>query len=233
IYDDHDLGDNDCIPGPEIDKPAWKRPIWEQFRNNWVNPSYGGGDAQPGCWYTFKLGEVRFFMLDGRYYRDPKGKTMLGPVQKAWLKKALKKSDAVFNVLVSPVPFTSRIKPGSLDPWDGFPEEREEIFSFIEEQKVEGVFLVCADRHRTDLRTTDRPNGYTLYEFESSRLTNKHVHPVVETGGLVWGYNKKCSFGVIDFDTKADDPTATFRCIDIDGKEQHSYVLKRSALQSP
>jgi alkaline phosphatase D len=37
IWDDHDFGDNDCSGGPEIDVPAWKRPVWEVFRQNWVN----------------------------------------------------------------------------------------------------------------------------------------------------------------------------------------------------
>ena len=60
------------------------------FRNNWVNPAYGGGDANPGCYYDYYLGDVHFIMLDGRYYRDlkpPQGQipTMLGPVQRQWL----------------------------------------------------------------------------------------------------------------------------------------------------
>lgn len=229
IYDDHDFADNDCIPGPEIERPSWKRSVWNTFRQNWANPGYGGGEAQPGCWYDFSIGDVQFFMLDGRYYCDLKGGSMLGPFQKKWLLEGVAASQATFKVIVSPVPFTPNIKPGSRDPWDGFPEEREEIFSLID--KTEGVFLVCADRHRTDLRKTERENGYTIYEFESSRLTNKHVHSVVKTEGLIWGYNDKCSFGLMEFDTTAKDPAVTFRCIDIDGVEQESFVLKRSKLQ--
>ena len=37
IYDDHDFGLNDCVPGAEIEKPAWKRTVWDTFRQNWVN----------------------------------------------------------------------------------------------------------------------------------------------------------------------------------------------------
>lgn len=230
IYDDHDFGDNDCIPGPEIEKPAWKRKVWNTFRNNWANPAYGGGEEHPGCWYTFSIADVQFFMLDGRYYRDLKGGSMLGPVQKAWLKEELKGSKATFKVLVSPVPFTPNIKPGSKDPWDGFPEEREEIFSFLESEKIEGVFLVAADRHRTDLRKNKRENGYPLYEFESSRLTNRHVHSVIKTPGLIWGYRDTCSFGLMEFDTTKEDPQVTFRCIDIDGQEKYSYTVRWSEM---
>lgn len=226
IYDDHDFGDNDCMPGPEIEKPAWKRPVLEVFRQNWVNPGYGGGQENPGCWYDFSIADVQFFMLDGRYYRDRNSKSMLGAFQKKWLLDGLAASEATFKIIVSPVPFTEGIKPGSKDPWDGYPEEREEIFSWIESEKIDGVFLVAADRHRTDLRTTKREKGYDFYEFMSSRLTNQHTHGVVQTPGLIWGYKDTCSFGLMEFDTTGENPSVRFRCIDIEGKEHHNYLLE-------
>ena len=230
IYDDHDFGTNDCVPGPEIESPPWKRTVWNRFCQNWINPAYGGGESQPGCWFDFHIGDVHFIMLDGRYYRDRKGGSMLGPVQKAWLLETLKESTGTFKVLASPVPWTEGIKPGSRDPWDGFPEEREEIFSFIESNGIDGVFLISADRHRTDLRKTERPDGYDLLEFESSRLTNRHTHGVVKTPGLIWGYNKTCSFGLMRFDTLGDSPTVTFQCVTIDGQVIHQHTLQASEL---
>ena len=231
IWDDHDFGTNDCVPGPEIESPSWKKPVWKIFQQNWANPGYGGGEKQPGCWYDFRISDVHFIMLDGRFYRDLKGKTMLGPEQKEWLLRTLSESDATFKVIASPVPFTAGIKQGSKDPWDGFPEEREQIFQFIETERIEGVFLIAADRHRTDLRITKRPQAYDLYEFESSRLTNHHTHKVVETDGLVWGYNDTCSFALMTFDTTADDPSVKFECINIDGVKQYDYQLHRSDLE--
>ena len=231
IYDDHDFATNDCVPGPEINSPAWKRPVWNVFRQNWVNPAYGGGEEQPGCWYDFYIGDVHFIMLDGRFYRTRKPEpTMLGPVQKKWLKETLKNSKGTFKVLASPVPFTENIKPGSKDPWDGFANEREEIFSYIETQKINGVFLVAADRHRTDLRITSRKNGYDLYEFESSKLTNRHTHPVVKTPGLVWGHSETCSYALMKFNTKAADPTVRFEAITIDGNVLHTHDLNLSSI---
>ncbi|MEE2643276.1 MAG: alkaline phosphatase D family protein [Planctomycetota bacterium] len=231
IWDDHDFATNDCNTGPYIDQPAWKPRVWNTFTQNWVNPGFGGGKRQPGCWYDFHIGDVHLIMLDGRYYRHREGKTMLGPVQKKWLKQTLAASEATFKLLVSPVPFTPRIKPGSKDPWDGFPEEREEIFSFISSEKIEGVFLVAADRHRTDLRKISRLRGYDLYEFMSSKLTNVHTHPVVKTEGLIWGYNKTCSFGLMEFDTTVGDPEVRMKCVTIDGEVIHEHLLKRSLLE--
>ncbi len=231
IWDDHDFGTNDCVPGPEIDHPPWKRSVWEVFQQNWVNPSYGGGAENPGCWYEFHVGDVHFIMLDGRYYRDLKGGSMLGPVQKKWLLQTLQRSQATFKVIASPVPFTAGIKKGSRDPWDGFPEEREELFKWIETQRIEGVFLIAADRHRTDLRVTQRPDAYDLYEFESSRLTNHHVHGVVKSEGLIWGYNDTCSYALMSFETDLPDPQVTFECIDLEGETKYRHLLKRSQLE--
>ena len=232
IYDDHDFGMNDCVPGAEIDSPPWKRDVWQRFRRNWANPYYGGDHAQPGCWFDFMIGDVHFIMLDGRYYRSRKGKpSMLGPAQLKWLFETLKNSKGRFKVLASPVPWTAGIKPGSRDPWDGYPAERERIFSFIEQQRINGVFLIAADRHRSDLRVTKRETGYDLYEFESSRLTNRHTHGVVKTPGLIWGYNKTCSFGLMRFDTSSDDPTVTFEVINIEGEKVHDHTLRLSHLQ--
>ena len=102
----------------------------------------GGGEESPGCWHSFTLGKVQIIMLDCRHYRDLKGKTMLGPVQKKWLKNTLIASDAAFKLIASSVPFSAGVKPGSQDPWDGYPIEREEIFTFIEKEKIEGVVRI-------------------------------------------------------------------------------------------
>jgi len=230
IYDDHDFFDNDCIPGPDIDKPPYKRDVWRLFTQNWANPSYGGGPEQPGCWYTFSIGNVDIFMMDCRFYRtlDSKPPTMLGPVEKRWLKAALAKSKGTFRVLASSVPWAYGAKPGSKDPWQGYKEEREELFSFLAKEKIGGVVLISADRHRSDLWKIERPDGYALYEFSSSRLTNIHTHPVMKES--LYGYNKTCSFGLLEFDTTAADPTVTYKIVSIDGEVMHTFTLKRSQL---
>jgi len=230
IWHDHDFGTDDCVPGPDIDQPAWKRQVWRTFQNQWVNPAYGGGAALPGCWYDFHIGDVHFIMIDGRYYRDQKGGSMLGPRQKAWLKTALAASQATFKVIASDVPFTPGIKLGSRDAWDGYPAEREESFSFIESEKIDGVILIAADRHRSDVRKIEREDGYDFIEFQSSRLTNRHTHGVVKTPGLIFGYNKECSFGIIDFDTTREDFTAAMTIVNIDGEVMYSMELPLSKL---
>ncbi len=232
IWDDHDFCTNDKWGGPAIDDPPWKIPVWNVFRNNWNNPAYAGDrEEEPGCWFRTSIGDVDFFMLDGRYYRtSPKvdAPSMLGPVQKAWLMAELKKSRATFKVLASPVPWVLGAKGNSLDTWRGFETEREEIFGFLEKNRIDGVFLITADRHRSDVWRIDRPDGYPLYEFESSRLTNVHTHPAQP--GSLFSYNAKCSFGVLAFDTTKADPEVRYRIYNIDDELMHTQAVRRSEI---
>ena len=233
IWDDHDFTTNDGWGGPAIEEPSWKRNVWEIFKENWDNPYYGGGEEQPGCWFDFWIGKVHFVLLDGRYYREsPKGKnpSMLGSVQMKWLKKTLKKP-ATFTVLCSNVPITPKVKPGSKDTWDGYDSERQQIFKFIAKEKISGVVILSADRHRSDAYKIDSgiDGMYPLYECQSSRLTNQHVHGLIKHA--LFGYNKKQSFGRVDFDLTAQDPTFRYTIISIDGEPVYSLELKLSELQ--
>ena len=234
IWDDHDFSTNDSWGGADIEKPFWKKDwVFPIFRQNWANPGYGGGDEQPGCWYSFQIGDVDFIMLDCRYYRTSpreERKSMLGPVQKQWLKKQLSEASGTFKVLCSSVPWDFRTKGDSLDTWNGYKQEHEEILSFIESEQIDGVILMSADRHRSDCWKIARPGGYDLYEFNSSRLTNQHVHPTMEKKGAIFSYNKPQSFGLVTFDTMAADPQVTYEVVNIDGEKPHSITVRRSEL---
>ena len=233
IYDDHDFGVNDCSGGPDVDRPAWKRRAWRVFAQNWANPSYGGGEARPGCWFRFQIGDVEFFLIDGRYYRtDPKKtseaeRSMLGPAQKRWLLEGLRRSRARIKVLASDVPWARGTKPGSLDTWDGFARERAEIFRFLAEHKIGGVILLSADRHRHDIWRVQWPGSYPLYEFESSKLTNVHTHPRMKRALFSWNGN---GFGLFDIDTTQPDPLIRYRIVSIDNKIVHEFSLRLSKL---
>ena len=199
-----------------------------------MNPYYGGGDTTPGIWFDFKIGDVDFFLPDTRMYRDfleTKPRSMLGPVQKQWLKDKLKNSRATFKVIASSLPWALGAKPGSKDPWSAFPDEREELFAFIEQNRIEGVVLISADRHRSDAWKISRSTGYDLYEFMSSKMTNVVKHRLM--GGALFGYNEKCSYGRLSFDTTAANPTVTYTIVNIDGEEIHSLTVKKSQLVHP
>lgn len=235
IWDDHDFAINDSHGGPAMDSFPWKAKVWEIFQQNWVNPPYAGGAETPGTFYAFRIADVEFFMLDGRMWRtDPEAATpeqpatMLGPAQRAWLKTSLKRSSATFKVIASPVPWAPGAKPHSKDTWDGFPEERKEIFDFLGKEGIEGVILMAADRHRSDAWKLEREGAYPLYEVMSSRLTNVHTHGIMP--GSLFGYNELPSCGVLEFDTLREDPVVIYRIIDLNGNEQGRLRIKRSQL---
>ncbi len=239
IWDDHEFTD-DIWLGPYVHKPFWKLPLLEQFRENWINPSYGT-EEWPGVWHSFSIGDVDFFMLDGRFYRtNPYAKepskvnnyseypTMLGPEQRKWLLDELKQSEATFKVVASPVPWSYGAKPGSVDTWYGFREERDEIFNFLTDHQIEGVVLLSSDRHRSDAWKIERPNDYPLYEFTSGRLTNEHSHRLKPDA--LFGYNEKPSFGLLHFQMSGDDPEISYSIYSIDDEQIHTISLKKSEL---
>ena len=47
----------------------------------------------------------------------------------------------------------------------------------------------------------------------------------------VFSYNKKQSFGTVDFDTTLDDPVITYRIVSIDGEEIHKRTVRGSELK--
>jgi alkaline phosphatase D len=229
VWDDHDMAMNDSAGGAGMNEP-WKKPNWTVFRQNWNNPHYGGGESLPGAWHSFSLGDVEFFMTDGRFYREKKDKTMLGPDQKNWLLASLAASKAKFKVIASGTMWADGADKNGKDSWAGpwAREERDEIFDLINDHKINGVMLISGDRHRSDIWRIDRPRGYPLYEFVSAKVTNQHTHKTFDNA--VWSYNKGNFWGQLGFDLRSDDPVMTFKCVDISGRVVKEFPLRLSQL---
>ena len=230
VWDDHDAAFDDIWLGPYVDRPAWKQPMVEHFRRNWNNPDHGLA-SHPGVWFRFLIGDVDFFLLDGRTYRtNPfvEERTMLGPVQKDWLLDGLRASEATFKVIASPVAWADGAKPGSRDTWSGFPEEREEIFRFVEENDVRGVVLLSSDRHRSEAWAIERESGYAFHDLLSGQLTNIHTHPIEE--GALFSYNLKDSFGLLTFETAGEEPRVTYEIYSIDDELIETLVIPHADL---
>jgi alkaline phosphatase D len=229
VWDDHDMAMNDSAGGAGMQAP-WKMPNWTVFRQNWNNPQYGGGEAMPGTWHSFSLGDVDFFMTDGRFYREKKDQTMLGPEQKKWLLEGLAAATGKFKVIASGTMWADGADKGGKDSWAGpwARGERDEIFDLINDKRINGVILISGDRHRSDIWRIDRPRGYPLYEFVSAKVTNQHTHATFPNA--VWSYNKGNFWGQLDFDLRPDDPVLTFKCVDISGEVVKEFPLNLSQL---
>jgi hypothetical protein len=66
----------------------------------------------------------------------------------------------------------------------------------------------------------------------SSVLTNYHTHQIVSTPGLLYGYHDNNSFGLLHFDTLADDPKLTFEIVNIDNESIWSMDLTLNQLKN-
>lgn len=222
-WDDHDFGYNDSDGLSPFKDAALK--IFKRF---WANPAYGEPD-NPGVYFKQHYGGVDFFVLDGRYHRDPTDrpdnadKTMLGARQKAWLKRELKASTTPFKVLAIGTGWSSAENESGGDSWAVYMTERNEIFDFIRDEDIGGVVCISGDSHMGELNCIPRSQqgGYDIYDFCSSPLAQlpaaKHTRQVPEVRVRdVW--TRTVNAGLMRFDLTGDTPTLTYTLHDDMGK---------------
>ena len=214
-WDDHDFGYNDSDG-----LSPYKADSLRVFKRFWANPEYGEKD-NPGVYFKQHYGGVDFFVLDGRYHRDPTerpdnaGKTMLGARQKAWLKRELKGSTTPFKVLAIGGGWSSAENEKGGDSWAVYMTERNEIFDFIRDEGIGGVVCISGDSHMGELNCIPRSEqgGYDIYDFCSSPLAQqpaaKHTRQVPEVRVRdVW--TRTVNVGLLRFDMTGDTPTLTY-----------------------
>ena len=91
------------------------------------------------------------FVLDCRGERNSEQSIYISEDQMEWLKNGLESSTARFKIIFNSVPITDFYDllgdVESIDRWQGFPEQRSEILSHIEESNIDGVLWVSGDFH--------------------------------------------------------------------------------------
>ncbi len=190
IWDDHDFGPNNTNGSFVLKDTALTL-----FKRYWANPSYG----LPGMSGIFTLvtyGDVDFFLLDDRFYRnaddapDSPSKRMLGEVQLEWLKDALAASSATFKFIANGSQMLDNQR--GVEGWHNFPHERDKFLSWALKAGIRGVIFLSGDRHMTKLIHHNHAGDYPLYELTCSPLTsgprdpkNEQPNPEVMEGMLV------------------------------------------------
>ena len=205
IYDDHDFGPNDCDGTHENADESL-----EAFKEYWPNPSYGLPEDK-GNYCSFVVGDVEFFLLDGRYPARKIQNTMLGEIQFKWLCDGLKNSKSRYKVLVSGTQFGGRKKG---DSWAGrfYVGERNELFSFISENDINGVIGISGDVHRSDIHKLPIGDGRYFYDLTPGSLSRTHrtpPNPLPET--MIHSYGNKTDnnmYGEIEFRPASDKNVA-------------------------
>lgn len=202
IWDNHDYG-----PDPTDKRQPKKADSLRAFQMLWANPAFGEPD-NPGVYFKFTRGDIDFFMLDGRYYRDPNNapedgkKTHLGEKQLAWLKRELVASKSKIKVLAAGGEWQTHGLPAS---WTSFARERAELFKHIEDNGITGVLLLSGDRHFTAAYQA----AGKFIEVTSGPMGSKNVDPK-PTPEMFWNGGKTGKFYcVFDVNTEQAEPKVT------------------------
>jgi alkaline phosphatase D len=156
MKDDHDYRWDDAWPQQEVPHYIGN----EAYNNTDEMGRQVFLDAVPmgeKTYRTVRWGKaVQLFMVEGRDYRSPNtmpdgpDKTIWGAEQKAWLKRELLNSDAVFKILVSPTPMVGPDRATKRDNHadeQGFRFEGREFLKWIVESGIENFYIVNGDRH--------------------------------------------------------------------------------------
>ena len=204
IYDDHDFGPNDCDGTHKNADEALAA-----FKEYWPNPSYGL-PADKGIYCSFVVGDLEFFLLDGRYPARKKQKTMLGKIQFKWLCDGLKNSTSRYKVLVSGTQF-GRAKS---DGWAGkyYLGERKKLFAFIFENDISGVMGISGDVHRSDIYKLPIGGNRFFYDFTPGALSRtQRTPPKPLPDAMIHSYGKTTDnnmYGEIEFRPASDKNVA-------------------------
>jgi alkaline phosphatase D len=233
-WDDHDYFSNDLWGTRNGHTDADRRGVREVFTKAWANPAYGFGDDQGGVFLHTRIGPIDVIMLDNRYFRtgDKSPGDLLGRAQLDWLKRELLGCEGRFIVITCGTMWSDYISGGK-DSWGQWDRQgREELFSFIESNRIAGVLLCSGDRHGARGFSIPRPSGFEFYEFEPASL-GRMGGPETwakDRSHQLFGFSDLYAFGEFTFDTTPADPTVQFRLIDEDGKVLFATTLTRSRL---
>ena len=226
-WDDHDFGLND-VDG-RLDGKASSRRAFVEYH---ANPSYG--DGSQGIYTKFRRGPVEVFLLDTRTFAATEASTfkrhsasLLGAAQWSWLFKELRASTAPVKVLCCGMIWNGATRPGKLDHWGSYPHERDGLFRFIGEHKVEGVVLVGGDVHRSRVvsHASEGLAGYDIMELIVSPMHDgiidaaNRAHP-----GLIKDMGEPRTFLLVDAAQK-DGQLTSLRARFVNGQGSEHFAI--------
>jgi alkaline phosphatase D len=208
IWDDHEIID-DYYAG-KSDRYAPARLAYELYVQG-HNPT----PLREGhLYYTVQIGDIGFFVLDTRSERSnpraPEGpaKSMLGPEQKADLFHWLACDKSRIKVIVSTVVMSDHVNQH--DSWNAFPTEREELFSFIEHERIDDVVILSGDQHWSAVFAHERPH-LRMYEFLPTPLSKTRAPASTDVAADILARDDdNFVFGVVDFDTRKSPASIAF-----------------------
>eukprot|EP01017_Pseudomicrothorax_dubius_P021999 TRINITY_DN2367_c0_g1_i6.p1 TRINITY_DN2367_c0_g1~~TRINITY_DN2367_c0_g1_i6.p1 ORF type:complete len:396 (-),score=30.63 TRINITY_DN2367_c0_g1_i6:276-1364(-) len=240
IWDDHDFGINNG--GTEFEGKEWMRQQWLDFIDE---PLSSPRRTRSGMYESYYLGRkrlVKVILLDNRYNRQKRD--TFGEEQWQWLENELSNSpETKVFLLVFGIQFLveDRYIPETVSP-----EDRDRLYSIINNHNVSGVILLSGDVHFGEilkLPCSRHRIGYELYEITSSGMTHS-VGQQMPQGLTILNINfpdtynihtlplryVHRNFGTIEFSFNQQDPLIRLQVRAIDGSLALEKVLLLSQL---
>ena len=196
IWDDHEVQNNYAggAPGGGLaPEELWSSRRRAAGYKAWYEamPTFAGRNDR--IYRTLKFGKtLDLLLLDQRQYRDdqPCGdetvpacadlaqpRDFLGRTQMDWLKRELRGSKAAWKVIGNQVmAMPAKVTGDSFvgfDSWQGYPGEREELLTHIDEQRIRDVVFVTGDIHTFVAGDVQRESGKPVaLEFVGGSVTS-------------------------------------------------------------
>mmetsp|Transcript_19587 Transcript_19587/g.45604 ORF Transcript_19587/g.45604 Transcript_19587/m.45604 type:complete len:747 (-) Transcript_19587:236-2476(-) len=191
IYDDHDYCGNDS----DGDCPH-KTEVLKGFKEYF--PTYPLPHPNDGVFRCFEVCNAKIFILDLRYNRTPNylpdtaTKTMMGTVQKAWLKSELESSTADWNIIISTVSSNYAARPNNFDHWSSsFKNEAFEMRDFLIEKGLEKKTVLVAG----DLHTGGAIDNGCASSWGIPEMSVPHTNLMTGNDGPVGNWSQGVTFG--------------------------------------
>lgn len=133
-------------------------------------------------------------LFRGKEEFAPGEKSVLGNEQDAWLKQQLKQSNTQWHLLGNQEMMTDWLSEGApkfisekrgngrvFDPgnWNGFPEDRQRLYDFIEDNRINNVVVLTGDIHMSFVMDM---TGYPKIKTKYDKRTGKGAIGVEVTG---------------------------------------------------
>lgn len=213
IWDDHELVNNYWF-GKNDEVYAFGRRLFNAYQGGRNPAPQHAGDL----YYSFRAGEVGFFVLDTRSHRsandepDTADKSMLGAEQKRALADWLEEDASKIHVIVSSV-LMHRFTTTGNDSWQGFTAERTEILGIIAELSTRNAMVISGDQHWSAVLSIEHGDQerYKLYEFQATPLgfTERGAPASIDETVIALD-NTHQVFGVFDVDTSVEPPALDY-----------------------
>lgn len=229
-WDDHEIDDNSNFDRETMDPE-------ELIRRQNAMDSYfelvpidgEGPDYQ--IWRTFRWGlTAEIIVLDCRYERRPSQGLYMSNAQMEFLEDRLLNSPCRFKIVMNSVPITNMPLQWDIaanDRWDGYPDSRNRVRDFINNNDIDNVLFVSGDFHCSFLSRVEPSGMDTFSQLREVACASGNSNPI-PNALLGWNpphfdYGINQPRGCI-LELDPEDMTVTVRFIDPDSGNDAYFV---------